>query len=456
MVVHRFDVQVCAEPGAILELIFRPCPVLKLGMCLAEVLPPSFAPPDRIMRAVHPIKDQLMDDLRDAASSLHKVEFNLVWGGQSRERTERPFLLRVVGADSGFLAAILPLHIALQARASVAELEHQALRKLGEVDGVRVRHEVEGRVEQLLGRDGDGHLRVHQALRVHHWTCNSEDLDDVSLVVERLLQVQNEHQHQRVVRRASDHGVSEDGVGLVLGVRLVGDDETRLSSKLDDLREVFLFDRDHVGVDVESAIVPQKLQAQNIRFALPHFLLVVNLLVEHRELRHAVVAPKLKTPLRVLGQVLHTEGVDPEAGWLTWTDPNLVNHLGDFSIATEGGHVLLALVSPQLSIVLRNSTFASVPMVEFADWFDLELGVGFQDGVPIGVLLGQFSNGLDHGRGGFGPSVLKQRVARSMVQQGAAVPLVAILLCCLEENFLLLDLMSDLRQLLPQLLLLLP
>ena len=90
-----------------------------------------------------------------------------------------------------------PGDISFETGTGVTELEHEALRKAAKVDRIRVRHKVKclcsnhsgealarNRVEKLLGGDRDWHAGVHQALRVHHWTCHSKDLDVISLLIE--------------------------------------------------------------------------------------------------------------------------------------------------------------------------------------------------------------------------------------------------------------------------------
>mmetsp|Transcript_4627 Transcript_4627/g.11885 ORF Transcript_4627/g.11885 Transcript_4627/m.11885 type:complete len:475 (-) Transcript_4627:413-1837(-) len=266
-------------------------------------------------------------------------------------------------------APVPALHVALEARAGVAKLEHEALREARVVDRVGVGDEVEGGIEKLLVCNGDGHAAVHEALGVQHRACDCEDIDDVAFLVEGLLQEQDEHQHERVMRRGPDHGVAKDGVWLVLGVGLVCNHEASVLANVQDLVQALVVHGDHVGIHVQATIVPEELKAEDVRLALPHLLVHVDLLVEHRQLGHLLVAPHLEAPGGMRREVLYAEGVDPEAGRLPRADPDLVDHLGDVGLPTKVLHVPLAPRLPLWRVL--HSAFTAVPVVVRANGADL-------------------------------------------------------------------------------------
>mmetsp|Transcript_22058 Transcript_22058/g.69717 ORF Transcript_22058/g.69717 Transcript_22058/m.69717 type:complete len:474 (-) Transcript_22058:297-1718(-) len=152
LVIEWLDIEVGAEPLPSLELLQGPRPVLELRVRPLEAVEPALPPAARISGAVHTIQDQLVDDAGDGGLARGSIALlDLRNSGQLPEAPERPLFLRVEWALAGLLALVLALHIPLEARARVAKLEHQALGEARKVDGVRVGHEVEGGVEELLG-----------------------------------------------------------------------------------------------------------------------------------------------------------------------------------------------------------------------------------------------------------------------------------------------------------------
>mmetsp|Transcript_96548 Transcript_96548/g.295343 ORF Transcript_96548/g.295343 Transcript_96548/m.295343 type:complete len:588 (+) Transcript_96548:549-2312(+) len=369
VVVQGLDVQVRAQPLPAKQLLLCPNLVLKIRVRSLEIVPPRPPPTHGIAAALDAIEDELMDHIwnRRPATSV-ELPLHLLGRGQLLEGAQGPLLLRVEGAEAGLLAAVLALDVALEAGTRVAKLKHEALRELSEVDGVRVRYVMERGVQQLLGRNRDRHFAIHQALRVHDGPRDREDVDVVTLVVKRLLEKQDQHQGQRMVRRACDHGVAEDRIRFVLGVWLVRDDPTCFLPELDDWVQAFHVDGDHVRVNIQPTIVPKELEAQDVRFALPHLFLSVDLLIEHRQLGDAVVGPKLETPRRVRCEVIDAEGVDPQARRLARADPDLVDDLGDLGHAAQVLHVLRAAGLPLGRV--PHGALAAVPVVKGPDGLD--------------------------------------------------------------------------------------
>mmetsp|Transcript_18700 Transcript_18700/g.44360 ORF Transcript_18700/g.44360 Transcript_18700/m.44360 type:complete len:307 (+) Transcript_18700:1155-2075(+) len=284
------------------------------------------------------------------------------------------------------LAAVAPLDIALKARARVAKLEHQALGKAPEVDRVRVRHEVESGIQQLLCGNGNGHPRVHQALGVHHRTCDCKDLNTIAVLVEGLLQVQDQHQDQGVVCSTCNDRVPQDGVRLVLRVRLICYNKASVLSQLHNGVQRLHPDRDHVSINIDAPMVPQELQAKDVCFALPHLLLHIDPFVEHRQLRHSLIAPNLILPVRVRLQVVGTKSVQPKAGRLFGPYPDLMDDLRDLC-RTNGSHVLLAAFLPFLAVL--HLAFAPVPMIELADGSYIQLWKLPEHGLEVLILRPQ-------------------------------------------------------------------
>mmetsp|Transcript_74273 Transcript_74273/g.164005 ORF Transcript_74273/g.164005 Transcript_74273/m.164005 type:complete len:292 (+) Transcript_74273:907-1782(+) len=282
------------------------------------------------------------------------------------------------------LASISALDISFQSRACVAELEHQALGEAAEIDGIGVRNKVKGWVEKFLCCDGDGHARIHQALGVHHRTCDSKDFNVISLLVESLLQVKDQHQNQRMMRRAGNDGVAQNGVWLVLGIRFIGDDEACVLAQLHDGIQRLLPHRDHVRVHVDTSVVPEKFQAQDVGFALPHLLFHVDLLVEHGQLGHAFVAPNLVAPVRMGLQVIGAKGIQPQTWRFLGPDPNLVDDLRNRR-RTDRRHVVHATALPLLRVL--HPTFAAIPVVELADGTHVQLGEVLQHHLHVPLLL---------------------------------------------------------------------
>mmetsp|Transcript_86690 Transcript_86690/g.220828 ORF Transcript_86690/g.220828 Transcript_86690/m.220828 type:complete len:381 (+) Transcript_86690:865-2007(+) len=288
------------------------------------------------------------------------------------------------------LAPVPALHVALQARASVSKLEHEALGELRVINGIRIGNEVEGRIQQLLVSDGDRHVAVHEALRVEHRARDSKHVDDMPLLVEGLLQEEHEHQDQWVVGGACNNGVAQDGVWFVLGVGLVGNHKAGLLAHLDDRVQVLVADGDHVSIHVHPTVVPEELETQDVSLALPHLLFIVDLPVEHRQLSSLVVAPHLEAPTGVRIAVVDTEGVDPQTRRLTWSDPNLMNDLRNVRLPTQVLHVEFTTCTPLVRIL--NRALASVPMIIRVDGINLELRVVFQHTFEVRILRIQLPN----------------------------------------------------------------
>mmetsp|Transcript_41385 Transcript_41385/g.88185 ORF Transcript_41385/g.88185 Transcript_41385/m.88185 type:complete len:244 (+) Transcript_41385:1303-2034(+) len=208
--------------------------------------------------------------------------------------------------------------------------------------------------------------------------------------MEGLLEVQYKHEDERVVRSASYHGVSQDGIWLILGVRLIGDDKTGFLSQLNDGVQALVPYRDHISIYIEAAVVPEELKAENVRLALPHLLLHVNRLVDHRQLGHLIVAPHLEAPIWVGCQIVHAEGIDPKARRFSRADPDLVDDLRDVCSAAKVFHVPL---TPRLPLGrVAHFALAPVPMVVGAYGAHLQFGVVLQNSGEVLILGIQLTN----------------------------------------------------------------
>mmetsp|Transcript_13962 Transcript_13962/g.33201 ORF Transcript_13962/g.33201 Transcript_13962/m.33201 type:complete len:372 (+) Transcript_13962:1577-2692(+) len=334
-------------------------------MALLESIIPALPPPLRIMMRVHACRDHLVYDSRNTSSSRLKLFFQVFHTRQLSERSQRPDLLGMEGTLAGLLASVLRFHVAFQSATCVAELEHQALGKGGEVDGVRVRHVMESRIEPLLRRKRNWHAAIYKAFRVHHRSGDCENLNVMPLLVIRLLQVKNEHQKQRMSGSAGNHRVAQDGIGLVFSVRLIGDHKTCLFAQLEDSIQGLLFHGNHVSIDIEASIMPKELQSQNVCLALPHLLLMIDLVVDHRQLCHLLVVPEVEAPARIGSEVLHPEGIDPKAWRLLRANPDLMDHLRNLGLALQ--LCLLVLQALRLpGIRISHSALTSIPMIEGA------------------------------------------------------------------------------------------
>mmetsp|Transcript_23535 Transcript_23535/g.54648 ORF Transcript_23535/g.54648 Transcript_23535/m.54648 type:complete len:314 (-) Transcript_23535:395-1336(-) len=255
-----------------------------------------------------------------------ELRFGRLWEGPEGAKVRR---LGMEGAVRWPLATISALYVSFQTRTGVAKLKHQAFWKTTKVNRIGVWHEMEGWIQKLLSRYGYWHSAVHKAFGVHHWTCNRKNLDVVALLVERLLQEQDQHQGQRVMRGAGNDRITKDGIRLVFRVWFIRNDPASLLSQLDDWIEGLLPHGDHIRIDVDAAMVPKELQSKNIGLALPHLLFNVYLLVEHWQLCDAFIAPQFIPPVRMGLNEVSSERVQPKARRLLWADPDLVDDFGD-------------------------------------------------------------------------------------------------------------------------------
>mmetsp|Transcript_43130 Transcript_43130/g.101307 ORF Transcript_43130/g.101307 Transcript_43130/m.101307 type:complete len:391 (-) Transcript_43130:295-1467(-) len=338
-------------------------------MAALEVIPPALSPTERVVVRVHAIVHQLVNNhWHTTLSATPRLELRLELATRQErpEWSQRPLLLGVEATLSRLLAPVVALHPAFKTRASVTKLEHQALRETGKVNGVGIRHIVEGRVKPLLWRNGHGHVSIHQALCVHQRACNHEHINVVALVVVGVLQVQDQHEHKWMVRCGGNHRVSQNRVRFVLGVRLIGNCKAGRLCHLENGVERLVVNRNHIRIDIKTSMVPEDLQAQNVSLALPHLLLTVHLLIEHGQLRDKLVVPEREAPVRVGCEVVYTESVNPHAGWLLRANPNHVNHLGDVRRPLEGLlHVRLAALAP--SVFVGHFALTAVPVVELSN-----------------------------------------------------------------------------------------
>mmetsp|Transcript_22983 Transcript_22983/g.56817 ORF Transcript_22983/g.56817 Transcript_22983/m.56817 type:complete len:416 (+) Transcript_22983:1235-2482(+) len=397
-------VQIGAEEGPALEVLERPALVPILGVTSAEVLVPGGHPP--LWLHVARLEDKLVDHLGGAAAGGGGLGGGLGCRWQRPKGPQRPVLpLAVHLARQSLPAPVLRPDVVLESAACVPELEHVGVGEFGQVDGVGVGHEVKGGVEQVARRHTHRHPRLEEGAGVGQRSGDPLDGEVWALEWVDVAQVVDHHQNQRVLRRRYYHAVAEDGVWLVLGVWLVGDEELAvLLGHLDDGVEALGSARDHVRVNIDAAVLVQQLQTQQVRLALPHPLLLVEVSVEHVQLGDVLVGPQSVVPVLVAVQVVHTPCVEPETGRLLGSHPDLVHHLGN---GRCGGQVVTHGLLPLVGV--REVALAVVPHVELTDTlhFGLEALVGRLAGVGHGGATGVGHTGVQRRvrRGGVGQVV---------------------------------------------------
>lgn len=170
-----------------------------------------------------------------------------------------------------------------------------------------------------------------------------------------------------------EHAISEHGVRLVLGVRLVSAQEARLAARLPHLVQPHAAQPHQVCVTVHAAEAVADLEAQQVGAALCHALALEQVAVDHgqRGGRRVVPQPVLPAGARRAGHEVAAPRVQPHARRLAVADPDLVDHLrhGRRRRGQVGRHRGTPVVR------VGHRALARVPVVEAADRGHRALGL---------------------------------------------------------------------------------
>mmetsp|Transcript_8217 Transcript_8217/g.14060 ORF Transcript_8217/g.14060 Transcript_8217/m.14060 type:complete len:332 (-) Transcript_8217:150-1145(-) len=309
--------------------------------------------------------------------------FDFCFGGRRGERHKLAQgvllgLLAMVLALERPLALVVVLHPAFEPRARVAELEAEAVRKRAQVDRARVRDVMELGIKIVHRWDGHGHVGVGDALRVGQRASDPLDAVIRSLVGIDGPDVEHQHLDDRVPRSASNQTVSDHRVRLVLRVRLVRDDKPGVLATLDNGSKVLL-KGNHVRVNVHTTMFVENFQTQQIRLALVHLLLVVEIAIEHLHAGNFFIGPELVTPFWIVLQVTPPPRIKPDAWWFLRTDPDLMNYFRNGAASLD---ICLGLRFPLVGIRLLNSALSRIPVVEATDGSQLYIK-GRSSGIDV-------------------------------------------------------------------------
>jgi len=239
-------------------------------------------------------------------------------------------------------------------RDSLPKLEAIAV-KGGEVNSGRVGDIMEGWVKVLGLRHCHGHISMSQNLRIGERSRDPFDTVVSPLMRIDLFDIGHEHEHERMLWRACNKTIAQDRIGLILCIRLIGNHEAGIGSSSKGRTEV-TDGGDNIGVDIDTTILIQELQTQNVRLTLWGALGLEERTVDHGHVADAVVIPKGVAPFVLGGGVgkggheVDTPRVEPDAGRLARADPYLVDMVRDAGREGGGGAVLATGFLPDVSV----------------------------------------------------------------------------------------------------------
>mmetsp|Transcript_8218 Transcript_8218/g.14068 ORF Transcript_8218/g.14068 Transcript_8218/m.14068 type:complete len:295 (-) Transcript_8218:150-1034(-) len=276
------------------------------------------------------------------------------------------------------LALVVVLHPAFESGARVPKLEAVTVREGAQIDRARIRDVMELGIKIVHWGYSHGHVGMSDALRVGKRAGHP-----LNAVIGALVRVHGpnvEHQHfdDRVSRSASNQTVSDHRVRFVLRVGFVRNDESGVLSALENRSKVLL-EGDHVRVDVHTTEFIENFQTQQIRLALVHLFLVVEIAIQHFHSGNFLIGPELVTPFWVVLQVVHSPRIKPDAWRLLRTNPDLVN---DFWDGTACLGIRLGLGFPLVRVRLLHGAFSGVPVVEATDGSQLYIK-GRSSGIDV-------------------------------------------------------------------------